>query len=111
MSERVEKGELTTLYAQKLQKAKCVRRGREKDKEREGREKTRREYREREEGKTRREETRRERGAFMWENNLENNLEVKEKTGRDGERERKDKEREGREKREREEGKRIERES
>ena len=45
MSERVEKGELTTLYAQKLQKAKCVRRGREKDKEREGREKTRREYR------------------------------------------------------------------
>jgi hypothetical protein len=46
----------------------------------------------------------------MWENNLENNLEVKEKTGRDGERERKDKEREGREKREREEGKTIERE-
>ena len=45
-------------YAQKRQKAKCVRRGREKTR-REGREKTRREYREREEGKTRREETRR----------------------------------------------------
>jgi len=46
LSERVEKGELTTLYAQKLQKAKCVRRGREKTR-REMEEKTRREYRER----------------------------------------------------------------
>ena len=43
MSERVEKGELTTLYAQKRQKAKCVRRGREK---------TRREKEERRQGES-----------------------------------------------------------